>query len=209
VQLSNFGRGAYLVNAVACNDCHTNPPRDFTSSNQKVNTAQFLAGGTVFPFGPLASQFRITRSMSANLIGAANGFFSKSTTTFDVFLATITQGVHADTPGRPPLAPPMPWPGLRHMTLGDLQAIFTYLKWLATSSAAPNGVNDKLTQGAARYCTTNGDCIAALSETCNVPTNECVNKTCAVDSDCDACQTCSATHCIAPAPTSTCLSLGK
>jgi hypothetical protein len=210
-QIALYGRGAYLVNTVACSACHTNPDRDYTSTTQKVNTAQYLAGGRVFPIPPaLASIVRTTRSMSANLIGGTHGFFAKPNTTFDVFLTAITQGVHADDPGpqKPPLAVPMPWQALRNMTLGALEAIYTYLRWLGTSAAAPSGVNDKLTQSAARYCAANTDCITSAGETCNVATNECVGRTCAVDSDCDACQTCSGTACIAPASTSTCLTLG-
>ncbi len=202
---SQFARGSYLVNAViGCSNCHTNPSR--SSTTQAVNTAMFLSGGAVFPTGPAAPVFRVTRSMTANLIGQTHGFFNQPGISFDVFLQTITQGVHADTTGTPPLAYPMPWFNFKKMTLDDLQAIYTYLRTLAQSSAAPSGANDKITESAARYCASGPDCLSG--ETCDSTAHECIGRTCAVDTDCDACQTCTSTHCAAPAASSTCVFAG-
>ena len=50
-QVTDYGRGSYIANATAhCNDCHTHPDR--TADQRKVNTADFLTGGTVFNTPP-------------------------------------------------------------------------------------------------------------------------------------------------------------
>jgi hypothetical protein len=203
-----FGRGSYIVNGpAACGACHSNPERNFASPNLTVNAAQYLAGGTVFPIDPsLQPVFKIVRAMTANLTGATHGFFAQPGMTFQTFLITITQGVAGDEPPpRRALAPIMPAHIYRNMTLGDLQAVYTYMRWVATT-APRTGADDKPTQSPARYCTQLSDCTGA-GESCNMTTHECVGKTCAIDKDCDACQTCSTT-CIAPSPSSTCLTLG-
>src|SRR5262249_25684547 len=99
-----FARGSYLVNAIAnCNDCHTNPSRDFMSPLATINTAQFLTGGAVFEVPPPLNMITHTeRTMSANLIGEQFGFLSRGGDLF-TFIATLTEGVHAQVPSRPPL----------------------------------------------------------------------------------------------------------
>ena len=59
-----FGRGSYLVNAIAdCNGCHTNPAR---AQSHAITTAQYLAGGAVFSVPPpLQPVVHIVRTMSA------------------------------------------------------------------------------------------------------------------------------------------------
>jgi hypothetical protein len=101
----------------------------------------------------------------------------------------------------------MPWYIFRQMNLDDLEAIYTYMRWLAVNSPT-TGAGDKATQSAARYCTANSGCVTAAGETCNMATNECIGRTCAVDSDCDACQTCTTTKCAAPAASSACVANG-
>ncbi|HEY8086533.1 MAG TPA: hypothetical protein VIF09_01770, partial [Polyangiaceae bacterium] len=138
---------------------------------------------------------------------ATHGYFV--TATFQDFLTTITEGVHADTisleGGAPqPLAFPMPWTEFRHMAVEDLQAIYTYMNWIATHGPT-TGASDVITQSAARYCTGNSGCNTAAGETCNIPTNECVGRACTLDSDCDACQTCTTNVCAAPAANSICV----
>jgi hypothetical protein len=203
-----FGRGSYIINAVVgCPECHSHPDRDYTSPTQAVNTAGFLGGGTVFASGPLAPLVGVVRSTSRNLIGKNNGYFNETGMSFDVFLATITEGVHADdTPSeagtQTPLAWPMPWTEFRHMGADDLQAIYFYLSYLA-QNVPTTGAADVPTQDAARYCTTAANCNPG--ESCNVPTNECVGRGCSIDADCDTCQTCTSNVCTAPAAASTCL----
>ncbi len=206
--LALFGQGSYIVNAEAgCGECHSNPARDMTMPNN-LNTGGYLSGGQVFPVSlmGLGAQFGVTRSMSANLIGKTHGYFNNPAVTFEVFLETITLGIHAEDAaadaGSPaPLAYPMPWFRLKNMTPGDLLAVYTYLKWMATNDAR-TGANDKITQAAARYCTATSMCNPG--ESCNTMTNECVGRVCAVNTDCDACQTCPSGTCVAPAATSMC-----
>ncbi len=73
---------------------------------------------------------------------------------------------------------------------------------------ARTGANDKKIQGIARFCGKDADCNTAAGETCNVATKECVGKTCATKDDCDACQSCTATKCAAPAAGDACLTGG-
>jgi hypothetical protein len=194
--LALYGRGSYLVNAIgACANCHTNPAR-LQNATQSINTAKMLTGGQVFPAGPAAPIVKVQRSMSANLVGKTNGFFNQPGVTFQVFLQTITMGVHGDelggaTPARP-LAFPMPYRTFRNLTLGDLEAIYTYMHHVATTASFTGAGVDHVTLPAARYCAANADC-TGLNETCDTTAKECVGRTCATASDCDVCQKCSGT----------------
>lgn len=212
-----FARGSYIVNAQAsCNDCHTNRDRDYQSATRQINTAAFLSGGRVFAVPPpLQPVFKIVRSMTSNLTGSSMGYFTTAgdpTISFQQWVEEITQGVHADmTAPKPPLAWPMPWQHFGQMTLGDLEAVYTYVRTVA-QVAPRTGANDKSTQEAARYCTQTSDCNTGAGETCNTATSECVGTPCNADADCAACQTCPAgggtRRCIAPASSSTCLTQG-
>ena len=197
--LALYGRGSYLVNAIgACAGCHTNPERQ-QNATQSLTTAKLMTGGRVFPTGPAASIFKVQRSMSANLLGKTKGFFNRPGVDFQVFLQTITLGVHGDeiAAGNPkPLAYPMPYATIRKMTLGDLEAVYVYMHHLATNANLVGVGVDKATQEAARYCAANGDCTGA-GETCDMTAHECVGRTCAGPEDCDVCQKCTATKCAA------------
>jgi cytochrome c553 len=197
--LALYGRGSYLVNAVgACAGCHTNPERQMNAT-QSLNTAMLMTGGRVFPAGPLAAVVKVQRSMSANLLGKTNGFFNKPGVDFQVFLQSITQGIHGDeiAGGNPmPIVYPMPYTTIRKMTLGDLEAIYTYLHHLATNATTLVGPADKVTQEAARYCAAIGDCTGA-GETCDMTAHECVGRVCNNPSDCDVCQKCASNKCAA------------
>jgi hypothetical protein len=187
-QQAQFGRGAYLVNAVAgCNDCHTNPDRDMTN---KINTAAYLSGGRVFdiasllgPTGP--AQTGITRSMTANLTGAVHGFFAEPDVTFALFQSIIMEGKHVDDTPPAPLAPPMPWQTYRNMLSEDLAAVYQYISQVPKRT----GANDKLTQPPARFCAAGGpSCLPG--ETCTA--GECTGGGCTDNANCGACQPCGA-----------------
>lgn len=203
---AQLGRGSYLVNGVVgCSSCHTNPDRDYTSPTQQVNTAQYMGGGRVFELGPQGAPFGIVRSMSANLLGKTNGYFNVPNISFQVFLETITEGIHADDANPTPLAYPMPWAELRNMNLDNLEAIYTYMRYLAVNTPT-TGAGDKATQLAARYCAASTDCLSG--ETCNMASNECVGGACSNDSDCGTCQVCTTGACAAPLATSACIANG-
>ena len=94
--MTDYGRGSYIANATAhCNDCHTHPDR--TADQRKVNTADFLTGGTVFNTPPpLRPPQRTVRATSANLKGATNGFFNEPDDTFARFGAIMSTGTLVD-----------------------------------------------------------------------------------------------------------------
>jgi hypothetical protein len=206
---AQFGRGAYLVTAVAgCNDCHTNPDRDPITG--KINTDGYLAGGRVFDIASLAgptgpAQFNITRSMAADLTGATHGFFAERDVTFALFQSIITEGKHVDDADRAPLAFPMPWQTFRNMLSEDLAAVYEYVSHVPKRTAA----NDKATQSASLFCVA-----ADAGSTCpggqSCTNGECTAQQCATDADCPACQVCtpmatdagSRGFCTAPPPPS-------
>jgi len=205
-----FGRGSYLVNSAGkCNSCHTNPSRVFVPGPNfgKIPTASYLTGGFEFtlPFG-LNAQLGQTRTLTSNLTGAVNGFFVTPTgSTYSGFLKEIQEGKDYEKAGTPTLGWPMPWDKFRNMLPTDLQAIYVYMANITKRTAA----GDKKIQDYARFCTGNSQCTGA-NETCNMTTSECVGKTCAVDTDCDACQTCNGSKvCVAPANDSACLATGQ
>lgn len=192
-----FGRGAYMVTLLNCTNCHTNP----ALVTGRINTAAFLSGGRLFAtLGAMQSTLGTVRVMSTNLTGQMRGL----SMTQAQFVATLTTNKHADEASMRALGSPMP--DYKSLVDDDMIALYTYLKAVPRRVAAA----DKATQEYARYCTVNSNCNVAAGETCNMTTNECIGKTCAVDSDCDACQTCTAgvLTCAAPLLASTCLSGG-
>lgn len=136
-------RGRYLVNAGACNDCHT--PKIFTAAGPVEDTTRLLSGhpaAEAVPavptgvlsqgrWGALASSgFTAWAgpwgvSYAANLTPDATGLAGW---TPEMFIQTIRDGKHAGV-GRP-LLPPMPWPMYRRLSDEDLGAIFAYLQTL-------------------------------------------------------------------------------
>ena len=112
----------------------------------------------------------------------------------------------------------MPWLIFRWMSDDDIEALYAYIRAVpAISNVVPDdnkagltlnvpsisGSYDVERQNYARFCASNTDC--NTGESCASATSECVGKACSVDSDCDACQTCTASACAAPLPDSACL----
>lgn len=205
---SLYGRGSYLVNAVAdCNGCHTNPERSYAPGPTfgNVATSQYMLGGQLWRVPPgLDAATKYTRSMTANLVGATHGSFRRMS--FEDFRKVVTTGeVPRGTTTRK-IAHPMPAviAALSQLTDDDLRAVYTYF----TGQVARDGAADKDTQPPARWCAQNTDCTTAAGETCNTATKECVGGSCTKASDCGACQTCTSGRCAAPAATSACLTSG-
>ena len=198
---AQFGRGAYLVNAVAgCNDCHSNPDRN--QMTNQINTDGYLSGGRVFDiaatFGPAAvAQFGITRSMTADLTGATHGFFAGPAVTFALFQSIIMEGKHVDDNPPAPLAPPMPWQTFRNMLSDDLASVYAYVSHVPKRT----GANDKVTQPPTRFCGS-PDAGAPSCLTGEACTNgECTGGACTGTDSCGACQPCAGSTCgAAPAP---------
>lgn len=205
---SSFARGSYLANSLStCGECHTQGlpgaalGRDFSLH---LVTSNYLTGGNVFfippPVRPVVHQ---TRTVSANLIGATQGFFHEPGVDYALFRQIILTGTHADeTPARP-LGFPMPAANFAQLLDEDLRAVFDYVSHLPA-----NTTSDFARQDYARFCTADTDCGAG--ETCHVDLtpsvgNECVGRACSEDLDCDACQTCDAGACTAPLADSACI----
>jgi hypothetical protein len=140
--------------------------------------------------------------MAANLRGAEFGFFHEPGVTYPLFAEIIHTESHVDENPPRPLGFPMPADKFRLLVDEDLRAIFTYMRHVTPAHAS-----DLPRQDYARWCASAADC--EPDETCHMAPdpvgNECVGRTCAVDTDCDACQTCNADACVAPTSASACL----
>jgi len=137
-------RGAYLVHAGACNDCHS--PKVMTPMGPMPDKSKLLSGhpgkstlppipkGVLGPdkWGALVSNdltawagpwgISYTRNLTPDV---ATGLGSW---TEEMFVKTIRTGKHMGE-GRP-LLPPMPWMEYQNLSDNDLKAIFAYLKSL-------------------------------------------------------------------------------
>jgi hypothetical protein len=103
-------RGAFLVNAAGCADCHT--PKKM---GQPIPGMDFSGGGVLKgPWGRVAS---------ANLTPDPSGipYYDE-----DMFVHALRTGYV----GARRLSPVMPWATFRNMTDGDLRAIYAYLQTL-------------------------------------------------------------------------------
>jgi hypothetical protein len=203
--LRSYGLGSYMANSMtACNECHTNPDR--TPDSRKINTSAYLSGGTVFGVPPpLQPVLRQVRTTSANLEGAAYGFFNEPDDSYARFRLIIRTQSHADESPPRPLGFPMNLiaGNLAKVLEHDLKAIYTYVKGVPPVT----GANDQPRQSYARFCTTSADCHAG--ESCSAGSKECVGRACTADVECDTCQTCKVGACAAPAPDSACLASAR
>ena len=140
VSSETIERGAYLVNIMACNDCHTpwkmsahGPEPDMTrmlsghpqdlvvSSVPKVPEGPWgwVGAGTNTAFaGPWGVSF------TANLTPDPETGLGKWTA--ETFITALRTGRH-EGQGRP-ILPPMPYPMYRNATDQDLRAVFAFLQ---------------------------------------------------------------------------------
>lgn len=133
-------RGKYLVEIMACNDCHTplkmgpdGPQPDMTRMLSGHPEAMKLPpppqaqmpwgwGGTLDNtafYGPWGISY------SANLTPDKNTGIG-AVWTEDLFVKAMRTGKHIGTSRR--IQPPMPWPWIGKATDEDLKAIFAYLR---------------------------------------------------------------------------------
>ena len=141
---SQVERGAYLVMAAGCNDCHT--PKMMTAKGPVFDTSKTLSGhqgGSQLPpipaglIGPASWGTVANNDLTAwagpwgvsfayNLTpDEATGIGLWDETMFiDVLRTGKFMGVSRD------ILPPMPWQGIGRMTDDDLKAIFAYMKSL-------------------------------------------------------------------------------
>jgi cytochrome c553 len=147
-------RGAYLVNAMGCHDCHTpfkmgpnGPEPDMTRplighpEGMKLGPAPTLDPASGWGWAAAATNTAFSGpwgiSYSANLTPDQNtglGIWTE-----DMFVRAIREGKHMGTSR--PILPPMPWPVFRNLNDDDLKAIFAHLKTLkAISNHVPEPV---------------------------------------------------------------------
>lgn len=132
-------RGKYLVEAIACNDCHT--PKKMGPNGPTLDRSRLLSGhpeGTVLPPAPAAkgpwiasTTFDLTAwsgpwgtSYAFNLTPDENtgiGSWSEET-----FVKAIRTGRHMGVAR--PILPPMPWEVYRNLNDEDLKSIYAYLR---------------------------------------------------------------------------------
>lgn len=124
------GLGSYIVNAQSgCNECHTYPSYasggdPFQGQPEKINTAQYLAGGRIF--GPF---------VSANITPDATG--KPGGLTLQEFRTLLRTGHDLSEPSGMPLQV-MPWPIFSKMIDRDIAAIYEYLRAIPSLPKNPN-----------------------------------------------------------------------
>ena len=140
-QTVSVERGAYLVNAMGCHDCHT--PWHVTPTGPEPDMSRALSGHpegmamaappAVDPATGWGMVAAVTNTAWAGPWGisyTANITSDQNTGlgiwTEDMFMKAIREGKHMGTSR--PILPPMPWPMIRNLNDGDLKSIFAYLK---------------------------------------------------------------------------------
>lgn len=138
-------RGAYLVNSIGCDDCHS--PKIMTDQGPAPDPAKRLSGhqaGEVLPpitdkkmIGPgqwALFNMNLTAavgpwgtSFAANLTPDASGIGEWSP---EQFRKAIREGKLKGQDNGRALLPPMPWFNYKNLTDEDLNAMFAYLKSL-------------------------------------------------------------------------------
>lgn len=136
---TTVSRGAYLVKAMGCADCHT--PWKMGPNGPAPDMTQGLSGHPAsmpLPPAPAAQGPWIAGSAATNTafwgpwgVSYASNLTPDSETGIGTwraedFVGTLRNGKHLGV-GRP-LQPPMPWPAFARLNDADLKAIFAYLK---------------------------------------------------------------------------------
>jgi hypothetical protein len=133
-------RGAYIVNASGCHDCHS--PKVMTSGGPEPDPERLLSGYRANMPLPKIQKEALTdwvlfnqeqtsavgpwgASFAANITSAETGI---GNWTEEQFFTAIRKGKYKGLEGSRPLLPPMPWQVYRSMTDTDLKAIFAYLQ---------------------------------------------------------------------------------
>jgi len=133
-------RGAYLVNIMGCNDCHT--PKKMGPQGPEFDTDRLLSGHPAdmpvakFDTGT-AKNWILFNWMLTNYVGPWGISYSANLTpdstgigswTEQQFIKAIREGKYKGLDNTRPLLPPMPWQEYRKASDEDLKAVFAYLK---------------------------------------------------------------------------------
>lgn len=133
-------RGAYLVNIMGCNDCHS--PKKMGPAGPEVDEEKLLSGHpadlpiakinpkeieswVLFNHMQTAVAGPWGVSFSANLTSDATGI---GNWTEQQFFKAIREGKYKGLDNSRPLLPPMPWQDYAKASDEDLRAVFNYLK---------------------------------------------------------------------------------
>ena len=108
---ASAGRGRYLVQISACNDCHTS---GYAESGGKIPESEWLKGDHIGWRGPWGTTY------PPNL----RQYFARVAE--DAFITDARSGR---------MRPPMPWFNLRDMTDDDLRSIHRYVRGLEVAGA--------------------------------------------------------------------------
>lgn len=133
--LTQVQQGRYIVTSFGCTDCHSGGNDNPASSNWM---AGYITGSTqgTFAIGPFTTYAaNLTPDTTTGLgnvtdrqVFNALRFGLVPSLAPDAVITSTTPGV-GNFPAAPHyLAPPMPWPAIRHMTDSDLWSIIAYLK---------------------------------------------------------------------------------
>ena len=133
-------RGAYLVDMMGCNDCHT--PMKMTPQGPAKDMDKMLSGHPsdmpLFPFDTATAKNWVLFNMSGtSMIGPWGASFSANLTsdetgigswTEEQFRKALTEGKFKGLDNTRPLLPPMPWENYKNISNEDIKAMFAFLK---------------------------------------------------------------------------------
>lgn len=146
-------RGAYLLNTMGCDDCHT--PKIMTEQGPAPDMSRRLMGHPADEaFPPEFDKTLITQKglavFNGGLTAAAGPWgitFAANLTPDDTgigtwteaqFIKALREGKTKGLDNSRPILPPMPWQNFAKMTDEDLGALFAYIKTLpAISNVVP------------------------------------------------------------------------
>lgn len=147
-------RGAYLVEIMGCNDCHS--PKVVTDRGPAPDPNRLLSGHpaaekladladpsvlqnyALFNMSLTAATGPWGTTFAANLTPDDTGI---GTWTFEQFGKALREGKSKGLDGARPLLPPMPWQNFRNLADEDLRAIWAYLRSLPpVQNVVPNPI---------------------------------------------------------------------
>jgi hypothetical protein len=134
-------RGNYLVNAMGCDDCHTNkrmgpkgPELDLehrfgghlaNSPLGKADISVMQNGWVLFSMAGTATTGPWGMSFAANISSDPTGI---GNWTEEQFFTALRKGKYKGLEESRPLLPPMPWEAFAKLNDTDIKAIFAYLQ---------------------------------------------------------------------------------
>lgn len=134
-------RGAYLVNGIGCDDCHS--PKKITATGFEIIPELRLSGYQSANASPKADSNVVKQgwllfgsdlttavgpwgqSFAANLTSDATGIGNWKE---EQFIKAIREGKYKGLDNTRPLLPPMPWFVYKNLSDDDLKSIFAFLK---------------------------------------------------------------------------------